>query len=200
LLLLLSEIILTIGYSRTVEAFLRAASRKRKITVVVAETAPSYLGRKLALSLSSSGIPTLLIPDSGIYSLLSRISKIIIGAHSIRADGSLLAISGTLPLVVTAREQKVPVIVLSGMFKVSPEFSFLKEGGREDEFDYGNSLDVLLSLPASESGESYQGEESQNGDSITQSELHQANVDVDVLAPYYDRVPGDLVDLYISNL
>jgi len=94
----------------------------------------------------------------------------------------------------------VPVIVLSGMFKVSPEFSFLKEGGREDEFDYGNSLDVLLSLPASESGESYQGEESQNGDSITQSELHQANVDVDVLAPYYDRVPGDLVDLYISNL
>ena len=37
-----SEFILTIGQSRTVEAFLKAASRKRKFTVIVAETAPSY--------------------------------------------------------------------------------------------------------------------------------------------------------------
>lgn len=35
------EFILTIGQSRTVEAFLKAASRKRKFTVIVAETAPS---------------------------------------------------------------------------------------------------------------------------------------------------------------
>jgi translation initiation factor eIF-2B subunit beta len=36
-----SEIILTLGYSRTVEAFLKAAARKRKFTVIVAESAPS---------------------------------------------------------------------------------------------------------------------------------------------------------------
>lgn len=37
------EFILTVGKSRTVEAFLKNASRKRKFTVIVAETAPSYV-------------------------------------------------------------------------------------------------------------------------------------------------------------
>jgi translation initiation factor 2B subunit (eIF-2B alpha/beta/delta family) len=39
----LSEIILTIGMSKTVEAFLRAAAKDRKYTVIVAESAPSYV-------------------------------------------------------------------------------------------------------------------------------------------------------------
>jgi translation initiation factor eIF-2B subunit beta len=39
----ISEIILTIGMSKTVEAFLRAAAKDRKYTVIVAESAPSYV-------------------------------------------------------------------------------------------------------------------------------------------------------------
>jgi len=35
------EIILTVGYSKTVEAFLKAAFKERNFTVIVAETAPS---------------------------------------------------------------------------------------------------------------------------------------------------------------
>jgi translation initiation factor eIF-2B subunit beta len=38
-----SEIVLTIGYSRTVEAFLKAAAHDKKFTVIVVETAPSYV-------------------------------------------------------------------------------------------------------------------------------------------------------------
>ncbi|ELU35736.1 IF-2B domain-containing protein [Rhizoctonia solani AG-1 IA] len=37
------EIVLTIGYSRTVEEFLKAAAHDKKFTVIVAETAPSYI-------------------------------------------------------------------------------------------------------------------------------------------------------------
>ena len=37
-----SEIVLTIGESHTVEAFLKSAAHHRKFTVIVAETAPSY--------------------------------------------------------------------------------------------------------------------------------------------------------------
>jgi hypothetical protein len=36
-----SEIILTLGHSKTVEAFLKQAYRDRKFTVIVAESAPS---------------------------------------------------------------------------------------------------------------------------------------------------------------
>lgn len=39
----LSEIILTMGLSRTVEAFLKAASHARNYSVIVAETAPSFV-------------------------------------------------------------------------------------------------------------------------------------------------------------
>lgn len=35
-----NEVIMTIGYSRTVEAFLKEAARKRKFQVIVAECAP----------------------------------------------------------------------------------------------------------------------------------------------------------------
>jgi translation initiation factor eIF-2B subunit beta len=35
------EIILTVGHSKTVEAFLKAAFKERNFTVIVAETAPS---------------------------------------------------------------------------------------------------------------------------------------------------------------
>jgi hypothetical protein len=38
-----SEIILTIGKSSTVEAFLKAAAPYRKYTVIIADTAPSFV-------------------------------------------------------------------------------------------------------------------------------------------------------------
>jgi translation initiation factor eIF-2B subunit beta len=38
-----NELIMTIGKSKTVEEFFRAAHRKRKFQVVVAETGPSYV-------------------------------------------------------------------------------------------------------------------------------------------------------------
>lgn len=47
-----SEIILTIGKSKTVEAYLKAAAHNRKFTVIVAETCPSCVV-DLSLSLFS---------------------------------------------------------------------------------------------------------------------------------------------------
>jgi translation initiation factor eIF-2B subunit beta len=41
LILCISEIILTLGYSKTVEAFLKSAHHSRNFSVIVAETAPT---------------------------------------------------------------------------------------------------------------------------------------------------------------
>ena len=38
-----SEIILTIGHSKTVETFLKTAAHHRSFTVLIAETGPSYV-------------------------------------------------------------------------------------------------------------------------------------------------------------
>src|SRR5258705_4623676 len=91
-----SEIILTLGMSKTVEQFLKAAAHVRNYSVIVAETAPSYNGREMAKSLSSASISTFLVPDSSIFALMSRVNKVILGAHAILANGGMFAISGSL--------------------------------------------------------------------------------------------------------
>jgi len=168
-----SEFILTLGHSLTVESFLRAAHRKRHFTVIVAETAPSFSGRSLALSLSASGIPTILIPDSNVFSLLPRCSKVLVGPHLVSADGALLSIAGSLPMCLAARRLGVPVAVVSGMYKFGREYLAGEEWGMRD---LGSPEEVL------KPGEVDQGDETE------------------VLNPYYDVVPAELVSLYITNL
>lgn len=124
-----SEIILTMGHSRTVEAFLKQAYKDRKFTVVVAESAPSYLGHSLASSLSASGIPTLLIPDSSIHALLPRVTKVILGAHSVLANGGLFALSGSLACALAAKTHSKPVVVTTGQFKFAPAWNLYHEYG-----------------------------------------------------------------------
>lgn len=41
-----NAVIMTAGYSKTVEAFLKAAAEKRKFEVIVTESAPSYQVRE----------------------------------------------------------------------------------------------------------------------------------------------------------
>ena len=71
------ELILTYGYSRIVEQFLKAAGAKRKFQLVVAESNPGLDGHKLAQSLSKvPSIGVTLIPDSNIYALMARVNKV----------------------------------------------------------------------------------------------------------------------------
>lgn len=51
-------------------------------------TGPSSLqGHDLATRLSSVGINTTLIPDSAIFAIMSRVNKVVIGTHSVMANG-----------------------------------------------------------------------------------------------------------------
>ena len=69
---------MTFGHSQTVAEFLKAAARKRKFEVVVAESGPSLVGHKAALELSQAGISTTLIPDAAIFSMMARVNKVSI--------------------------------------------------------------------------------------------------------------------------
>ncbi|TFK42354.1 hypothetical protein BDQ12DRAFT_676067 [Crucibulum laeve] len=166
------EIILTLGMSKTVEAFLKAAAHHRNYTVIVAETAPSYDGREMAKSLSSAGISTFLVPDSSIYALMSRVNKVIIGAHAILANGGMFAITGSQIAATAARAHSTPVVVCAGQFKLTPLWNLYHEYGA---LDFGNPSDVL-------------GFE--EGDLVDKT---------DVVNPYYDYVRPELIDAYITN-
>ncbi|KAF8637339.1 hypothetical protein AX17_002840 [Amanita inopinata Kibby_2008] len=166
------EIILTLGYSKTVEAFLKSAAHHRRFTAIVAETAPSYAGRDMADSLSAAGISTFLVPDSSIYALMSRVNKVILGTHALLANGGMFAITGSLIAATAAREHSTPVVVCTGQFKLTPLWNLYHEYAA---LDFGNPNDVL-------------GFE--EGDLVDK---------VDVVNPNYDYVRPELIDAFITN-
>lgn len=116
------EVILTLGSSKTVESFLKKAAMERRFQVIVAEGAPFCHGHEMAMTLAAAGIPTTLIPDSAIFTVLSRVTKVVIGTHSVTANGGLKGVSGAYGLALAAKQHAVPLIVLAAMFKYTPEF------------------------------------------------------------------------------
>ncbi|KAG0304557.1 Translation initiation factor eIF-2B subunit beta [Linnemannia gamsii] len=161
-----NEIIMTIGRSRTVEEFLKMASSKRKFHVLVAETAPSYLGQQMALELSKSGIEATVIPDSAVFAVMSRVNKVILGTHAV-----LVAISGTHMMAAAAKHHSIPVVVCTGLYKLSPLYPH-----DEDSFNVVMNPDAVLGF--------------EEGDLMEK---------VIVTNPYYDYVSPEFVNLFITN-
>ena len=131
-----------------------------------------YSGREMAKSLSSAAISTFLVPDSSIFALMSRVNKVILGAHVILANGGMFAISGSLMAATAARAHSTPVVVCAGQFKMTPLWNLYHQYGA---LDFGNPDHVL-------------GFE--NGDLVDK---------VDVVNPYYDYVQPELIMAYITN-
>ncbi|CAB1342553.1 unnamed protein product, partial [Coregonus sp. 'balchen'] len=116
-----NEVIMTVGRSRTVEAFLKDAARKRKFHVIVAECAPFCQGHEMATNLSKTGIETTVIADAAIFAVMSRVNKVIIGTQTVLANGGLRAVNGTHTVALAAKHHSTPLIVCAPMFKLSPQ-------------------------------------------------------------------------------
>ncbi|THC92212.1 hypothetical protein EYZ11_008305 [Aspergillus tanneri] len=186
-----NEIILTHTSSTTVQKFLLKAAAKRKFTVIHAESYPNnheathatvsgtapndeeiLSSESFQKPLIALGITVILIPDSAVFALMSRVNKVILGTHSVLANGGLVAAAGTRVIARAAKVHQTPVVVVSGVYKLSPVYPF----DFESLIEYGDSSKVL-------------GYE--DGDLVDQ---------IDVQNPLYDYVPAELVDLYITNL
>ncbi|KAK5711756.1 GCD complex subunit gcd7 [Elasticomyces elasticus] len=157
------EVILTHGSSRTVQRFLlTAAGKKRKFTVFVAESYPNNhsathdtlvngavppvspddegLGEKGRWkALTAAGVTVVLVPDTAVFALMPRINKVLLSPHAVMANGSLLAAAGTEGICLAAKEHRVPVVVLAGVYKLSPVYPFDEEGMVE----YGDPSKVV---------------------------------------------------------
>lgn len=169
-----NEIIMTAGHSGTVEAFLKNAAKKRNFQVIVVECAPFYHGQKLATSLAQSKIETTLITDAAVFAMMSRVNKVIIGTHTVMANGGLKAINGVHALALAAKRHSVPLIVCAPMFKLCPKYLCSYD---QDVFNkFVSPQDVM---PFSE------------GEILSK---------VIVPNPVFDYVPPELVTLFISNI
>jgi len=103
---------------------------------------------------------------------MSRVNKVILGTHSVLANGGLVAAAGTKVIAHAAKVHHIPVVVVSGVYKLSPVYPF----DFEALIEYGDSSKII-------------GYE--DGDLVDK---------IDIENPLYDYVPAELVDLYITNL
>lgn len=126
----------------------------------------------MARSLSSAGISTFLVPDSSVYAIMSRVNKVILGAHAILANGGMFAITGSLMVATAAREHSTPVVVCAGQFKLTPLWNLYYQHGALDFADPSSVLGF------------------EEGSLVEK---------VEVFNPYYDYVNPELLDIYITN-
>ncbi|KAA8495969.1 Translation initiation factor eIF-2B subunit beta [Porphyridium purpureum] len=171
-----NEVILTYGWSVTVELFLLEAAKKRHFEVIVAEAAPSCKGQGLARKLASTAenggsLDVTVIPDSAVFAIMSRVHKVVVGAHAVMANGALLTASGVHLMLGAAKMHAKPVIACAGMYKLTPLFP--------------HDRIALNDLLSPESVASY---------------AEVAHLDnVKVISPAFDVVPPEFVTLLITN-
>ncbi|XP_064626492.1 translation initiation factor eIF2B subunit beta-like isoform X2 [Lineus longissimus] len=169
-----NEVIMTAGKSKTVEAFLKSAARKRKFQVIVVECAPFFHGHELAKSLAEAKIETTVITDSAVFAIMSRVNKVIIGTHTVMANGGLKAINGCDAIALAAKYHSVPLIVCAAMFKLSPQYLCSYD---QDAFNKFVSPQDVLKFS--------------EGEIVSKAQIQN---------PVFDYVPPELVTLYISNI
>ncbi|XP_052274770.1 translation initiation factor eIF-2B subunit beta-like isoform X2 [Dreissena polymorpha] len=170
-----NEVIMTAGKSKTVEAFLKDAARyKRKFQVIVVECAPFYHGQELAVSLAKAGIETTVINDSAVFAIMSRVNKVIMGTHTVMANGGLKAISGSHAIALAAKHYSVPIVVCAPAFKLSPEFLCSND---QDAFNKFESPEDVMRFS--------------EGKILSKVQIYN---------PVFDYVPPELVTLYIFNI
>lgn len=63
----------------------------------------------MAVNLAKANIETTVIPDTSIFAMMSRVNKVIIGTHTVLANGGLRAISGIHIVALAAKHYSVPV-------------------------------------------------------------------------------------------
>ncbi|KIX98249.1 uncharacterized protein Z520_06329 [Fonsecaea multimorphosa CBS 102226] len=140
------ETIFTYSSSLTVQRFLLRAASRRKFTVVHAEAYPNNHLKTHALltgnqeavaedednlpndtfskTLTSAGITVVMIPDSAIFAVMSRASKVILDAHAVLANGSIVATAGSKAVIKAAKFHRIPIVVLAATYKLSPVYPY----------------------------------------------------------------------------
>lgn len=184
-----NEVILTNSSSKTVQKFLLKAAAKRKFTVIYAESYPNdhelnyrnLIGKAnpgtkasehFVKALTGAGVTVILIPDSAVFALMARVNEVILDAYVTLADGSLVASSGSKIIAEAAKFCRTHLIVLCGVYKISPVHPF----------------DVELLM---ENGDPSKIVSYEDGSFIGR---------VEMACPLFDYLPSGLVDLYVTNL
>ena len=140
----------------------------------------------MAAALIKARIKTIVISDLAVFAFMRTVSKVILckkrrsayrvvvmllAPQAIMADGGIISKAGGLLLALAANHQCIPFIVLAGMYKLTPEYSF--------EQDTFNEL-----IPP---GKVFKTADFENPDNI------------EIYVPKYNYIKPEFISLYITD-
>jgi len=170
------EVILTYGKSKTIEYFLKAAAaKKRNFQVVVCEGSPMHGGHEMAKSLAEAGIDTIVINDSATFAIMARVNKVLLSAHAVLANGGLIGSSGANMVALGAFNNAVPVVCITGMFKLCPMYPHEGQDTLNDLVSPSNVIDF-----------------SELGDEKLAA--------VELINPVHDYIKPEYISLFVTNV
>ncbi|AAS54782.1 AGR292Cp [Eremothecium gossypii ATCC 10895] len=164
--------------SKTVLRFLLKAKERnnRNFTVLVTEGFPNNtkVAHEFARNLAQRNIETIVIPDSAVFALMSRVGKVIIGAKAVFTNGGAISsTAGVSSVCECAREFKTPVFAVAGLYKLSPLYPF----DIEKLVEIGGSQNVLPTIENDRVGNT-----------------------MDTINPVTDYITPENIDIYITNI
>ncbi|KIL65432.1 hypothetical protein M378DRAFT_186486 [Amanita muscaria Koide BX008] len=147
------DVILTYAKSSVVEkVLLNAHQEGKKFSVIVIDSQPLLEGKALLTSLTSTNppIPCTYTFLSAISSVMTEVTTVLVGAHSICANGAVYSRSGTALVAMIAKNHNVPVVVCCETYKFSDSVvldAFGKNELAPQKFD--RRSDAALASPSS---------------------------------------------------
>lgn len=122
-------VVYTMSRSGTGEDVLRNLGQRHIIErVLIGASLPGGEGVSMGRSLAQSGLDVTLVADTACGLFIGEATCVVLGADSLRADGSLVNKVGSYPLALVAREAGKPVYVLCETLKIAaPDFPLILE-------------------------------------------------------------------------
>lgn len=71
-----------------------------------------------------SVVQTTVIADAAIFAMMARVNMVVVGARAVLANGGVVGPLGLHTVALAAARHAVPLVVLTGLHKLSPEQPF----------------------------------------------------------------------------
>lgn len=147
----------------------------KQFTVVVVDSGPWFEGREMLRRLVDHGIKCSYVLISALSFIMREVTKVLLGAHALLANGSVMSRTGSALVALVASTYNVPVLVCCETYKfcerVQMDAFVYNELGNEDDMDYSRA------------------ENKKENDST-----------VATLSVLYDITPADLVTAVVTEL
>ncbi|KAI0080706.1 IF-2B-domain-containing protein [Panus rudis PR-1116 ss-1] len=176
------DVILTFARSSVVQKVLLGAHAEGKqFSVIVVDSRPMLEGKRLLSILSSAGVQCTYILLPALGAVISEVSMVLLGAHSIHSNGAVYSRAGTALVAMMAKQHSVPVVVCCETYKYSDTVqldSFTKN-------ELAPQGDIFSSFPSVKSRDKLTLENGPN---------------LEILNPLYDLTPPTFITAVVTEV